>query len=166
MTLWQRFPPLCTRLLFVVNTLTVFLSFCYIYEDFVWQLKAFPASFCHFCACEMWGHLITQKDPSVGYLNGILARVGGNLKNNFKKSQMHVGLLGGGGWSFNLTDTLCPLLYAQASCTNYMQLMVALISPLATLIIPSVPCHSRPLQWLSRGWSLTNYTIHGCCSGH
>ena len=103
---------------------------------------------------------------NVGHLNGILARVGGNLKNNFQKSQMHVGLLGRGGWSFNLTDTLFPLLYAQASCTNYMQLTVAQISPLATLIIPSVPCHSRPLQWLSRGWSLTNYTIHGCCSGH
>ena len=29
-TLWQRFPPLCTRLLLVVNTLTVFLSFCYV----------------------------------------------------------------------------------------------------------------------------------------
>ena len=29
-TLQQRFPPLCKRLLFVVNTLTVFLSFCYI----------------------------------------------------------------------------------------------------------------------------------------
>ena len=28
-TLWQPFPPFCTRLLFVVNTLTVFLSFCY-----------------------------------------------------------------------------------------------------------------------------------------
>ena len=32
--------------LFVVNTLTVFLSFCYIYKDFVRQLKAFPPSFC------------------------------------------------------------------------------------------------------------------------
>ena len=29
-TLWQQFPLLCTRLLFVVNTLTMFLSFCYI----------------------------------------------------------------------------------------------------------------------------------------
>ena len=87
----------------------------------------------------MWGHLITQMDPSVGHLNGILARVGGNLKNNFQKSQMHVWLLGeggGGGCSFNLIDTLFPLLYAQASCTNYMQLTVARISPLATLVIP------------------------------
>ena len=30
MTLLQGFPPLCARLLFVVNRLTVFLSFCYI----------------------------------------------------------------------------------------------------------------------------------------
>ena len=40
------------RLLFVVNRLTVFLSFCYIYKDFVRQLKAFPPSLSHFCACE------------------------------------------------------------------------------------------------------------------
>ena len=37
----------------VVNTLTVFLSFCYIYKVFVRQLKAFPPSFSHFGACEM-----------------------------------------------------------------------------------------------------------------
>ena len=89
---------LSTRLLFVVNTLTVFLSFCYIYKDFVRQLKAFPPFFCHFCACEMspgWGHLITRMDPSVGHLNGILARVGGNLNNTFQKSQMPGGLPGG-----------------------------------------------------------------------
>ena len=84
---------------FVVNTLTVFLSFCYIYKDFVRQLKAFPPSFCHFCAREMspgWGHLIAWMDPSVGRLNGILARVGGNLNSNFQKSQMPGGLPGGG----------------------------------------------------------------------
>ena len=33
----------------------------------------------------------------MGYLNGILARVGGNLNNNFQKSQMPGGLPGGGG---------------------------------------------------------------------
>ena len=36
-------------------------------------------------------------DPSVGHLNDILARVGGNLNNNFQKSQMPGGLPGGGG---------------------------------------------------------------------
>ena len=30
-------------------------------------------------------------DPSVGHLNSILARGGGNLNNNFKKSQMPGG---------------------------------------------------------------------------
>ena len=45
-------------------------------------------------------------DPSEGYLNGILARVGGNLNNNFQKSQMPGGLPGGACWSFDLTDTL------------------------------------------------------------
>ena len=65
----QRLLPRCTRILFVVNTLTVSqfllhwmqIIFC-IYKDFFRQLKAFPPSFCHFCACEMspgWGHLIT-----------------------------------------------------------------------------------------------------------
>ena len=33
-------------------------------------------------------------DPSVGHLNGILARVG-NLNNNFQKSQMPGGFPGG-----------------------------------------------------------------------
>ena len=75
-------------------------QFCYIYKDFVRQLKAFPPSLCQFCACETspgWGHLITWMDHSVGHLNGILARVGGNLNNNFHKSQMPGGLPGEGG---------------------------------------------------------------------
>ena len=33
----------------------------------------------------------------MGHLNGILAQVGGNLNNNFRKSQMPGGLPGGGG---------------------------------------------------------------------
>ena len=64
---------------------------CCIYKDFVRQLKAFLPSFSHLCTCEMspgWGHLIIWMDPSVGHLNGILALVGGNLNNNFQKSQM------------------------------------------------------------------------------
>ena len=54
---------------------------------------AFPPSFFHFCSREMsqgW------MDPSVGHLNGFFARVGGNLNNNFQKSQMPGGLPGGG----------------------------------------------------------------------
>ena len=71
---------------------------CCVYKDFVRQLNAFLPSFCHLCACEMspgWGHLITWMDPSMGHLNGILARVGGNLNNNFRKSQMSGGVPGG-----------------------------------------------------------------------
>ena len=81
-------------------------QFCYIYKGFVRQPKAFPPSLCQFCACETspgWGHLITWIDHSVGHLNGILARGGGNLNNNFQKSQMPGG---GACWSFDLTDTL------------------------------------------------------------
>ena len=115
MTWQQRLLPRCTRILFVVNTLTVSqfllhwmqIIFC-IYKDFLRQLKAFLPSFCHLCACEMspgWGHLITWTDPSVGHLNGILAWVGGNLNNNFQKSQMPE-VARGGYWSFDLTDTL------------------------------------------------------------
>ena len=33
----------------------------------------------------------------MGHLNGILARVGGNLNTKFQKSQMPGGLPGGGG---------------------------------------------------------------------
>ena len=94
------------RVLFVVNTSTVVLSFYYIecelfavfYKDFVRQLKAFFPSFRHSCACAVspgWGHLITRMDPSVGHLNSILARVGGNLNDNIKKGQMPGGLPGG-----------------------------------------------------------------------
>ena len=43
-----------------------------------------------------WGHLITWMDPSVGHLNGILARVGENLNDNFQKSQMPGGGARGG----------------------------------------------------------------------
>ena len=35
-------------------------------------------------------------DPSLGHLNGILARVGGNLNNNFQKTQMSGGFVRGG----------------------------------------------------------------------
>ena len=35
------------------------------------------------------------KNPRVGHLNGILARVGGNLNNNFQKSQMPGDFPGG-----------------------------------------------------------------------
>ena len=82
---------------------------CRIYKDFARQQKAFLPSFCHLCACEMspgWGHLMTRMDPSVGHLNGILARVGENLNSNFQKSQMPGGLPREGCWSFDLTDTL------------------------------------------------------------
>ena len=60
-TLQQRFPPLCSRFLLVVNRPAVFLSFYHIecelfavfIKYFVRQLKAFLPSFCHSCACEM-----------------------------------------------------------------------------------------------------------------
>ena len=96
-------------------------EFCYIYKDFVRQLKAFPLSFCHFCACEMfpgWGHLISWMDHSVGHLNGILARVGGNLNNNCQKKSNAQGVAGGGGacWSFDLTDTLSLICAVYQKC--------------------------------------------------
>ena len=93
----------CTKLLFLVNTLTVFPSFCSIecglfavFIKILFDNKMFLTSFCHLCACEMsvgWGHLITWMDPSVGHLNGILAPVGWNLNNNFQNSQMPGGML-------------------------------------------------------------------------
>ena len=44
----------------------------------------------------------------MGHLNGILARVGGNLKNNFQKSQMHVWLLGGGRLKLQFDRYIIP----------------------------------------------------------
>ena len=63
----------------------------------------------------------------MGHLNGILARVGGNLNNNFQKSQMPGGLPrgGGGGWILKLrfdryiivtSDHLNKTLWAQFNC--------------------------------------------------
>ena len=42
------------------------------------------------------GHLITLLDPSMGHLNGILARAGGNLNNNFQKKSNARGVARGG----------------------------------------------------------------------
>ena len=89
-------------------TLTVFLSFCnsecklfavFINKDFVRQLKAFLPSLCHLYVpvkCPWGGAFDHLNGPSVGHLNGILAPVGGNLNNNFRKSQMPGGLPVGG----------------------------------------------------------------------
>ena len=41
-------------------------------------------------------------DPSVGHLNGILARVGENLNNDFQKRQIPGGLPGRGGGMLKL----------------------------------------------------------------
>ena len=84
---------------------------CCICKDFVRQVKAFLPSFSHLCACEMspgWGHLITWIDPSVRHLNGILAQVGGNLNNNFRKSQTPGRLPGGG----DVEASIWPIHYA------------------------------------------------------
>ena len=97
---------------------------CCIYKDFVRQLKAFFPSFCLSHACEMspgWGHLITWMDPSVGHLNGILARVGGNLNNNFQKSNA----CGGGG---DVEASIWTIHYIRQtlSCSNHSMCLVVL----------------------------------------
>ena len=82
---------------------------CCIYKDFVRQLKTFLTSYRHLFACEMslgWGHLITWMDPSVGHLNGVLARVGGNLNNNFQNSQMPGGDVEASIWPIHY---FCPV---------------------------------------------------------
>ena len=140
------------RLLFVVNRLTVFLSFCYIYKDFVPQLKAFPPSFCHFCACEMspgWGHLITWMDPSVGHLNGIFARVGGNLNNNFQKGQMPGGFFRGGGMLKLRSDRyiMCSHYHGILRLQTSERLLKVALSYCVSMIITS--CNVGWRQYLS-----------------
>ena len=44
----------------------------------------------------------------MGHLNGMLARVGRNLNNNFQKSQMTGGLPGGGG---DVEASISPIHY-------------------------------------------------------
>ena len=67
-------------------------------------------------------------DPSVGHLNGILARVGGNLNDNLQESQMTGGCQGGmlklrfGQYTINSASfincqksiPLCMLLYCDS----------------------------------------------------
>ena len=60
----------------------------------------------------------------MGHLNGILARVGGNLNNNFQKSQMPGGFPGGGGMLklrfdryISLRDHLRTLLFSTKKIT-------------------------------------------------
>ena len=57
-------------------------------------------------------------DPSVGHLNGIFARVVGNLNNNFQKSQMPGGLPGGGMWKLRFDRYIIRPLFSQR-CFEY-----------------------------------------------
>ena len=95
-----------TRFLFVVNTLTVFLSFCYIEcELFALFIKILFDNWRRFCClsvvyvpvkCPRGGGIWSAVWTLVrGIVNGILAQVGGNLNNNFRKSPMPGGLPGG-----------------------------------------------------------------------
>ena len=67
----------------------------------------------------------------MGHLNGILARVGGNLNNNFQKSQMPGGLPGGlpGGGMLKLRfDRYITALPAGSSGTyNCNAILVSLL---------------------------------------
>ena len=81
-----------------------------------------------------WGHSMTLMDPSVGNLNGILAWVGGNLNNNFPKSQMPGGLAGGGGIlklrfdryiTFKMLSWLCYILLVVNICYCVIFYLVA-----------------------------------------
>ena len=92
---------------------TVLLSFCYIEcELFAVFIKILFDNWRRFCRpsviyvpvkCPRGGGIWSPEWTLVwGHLNGILARVGGNLNNNFQKSQMP----GGEWWSFDLTDTV------------------------------------------------------------
>ena len=58
----------------------------------------------------------------MGHLNGILVRLGGNLNNNFQKSQMPGGLLGGGGMMLKLRcDRYIVTSIALEKCLKKMQ---------------------------------------------
>ena len=64
--------------------------------------------------CPGGGHLITWMGPCVGHLNGIFARVGGNLNNNFQKSQMPRGLSVGG-----VEASIWPIHYTAACMVKW-----------------------------------------------
>ena len=89
-TLLQRFPPLCSRLLFVVNTRTVFLSFCYIEcELFAVFIKILFDNLMRFCrSCVIY---VSVKCPR-----------GGNDWNDL----------------FNVEDvgSVCTIFWARGSC--------------------------------------------------
>ena len=87
----------------------MFLSFYYIEcELFAVFLKILFENCRRFCRPSVihmpvkcpWGGGVWSPEWTLvclGHLNGILAWVGGNLKDNFQKSQMRGGLPGGGG---------------------------------------------------------------------
>ena len=105
-TLLQRFPPLCARLLFVVNTLTVFLSFCYIecqlFAVFVkilfdnWRRFYRPSVVYAPVKCPRGGGIWTAFWPGS---EGIWTII-------FKKKSNARGVARGGCCSFDLTDKL------------------------------------------------------------
>ena len=99
-TLWQRCTPLCTRRLFVVNTLTVFLSFCYIEcELFAVFIKILFDNWRRFCR------------PSVIYVPVKCPRGGGiwlpewTLCGAFER---HFGPGRGGIWTVIFKKVKCP----------------------------------------------------------
>ena len=54
-----------------------------------------------------------------GIWTAFLARVGGNLNNNFQKVKCPGGCPGGACWSFDLTDTLGKLYLSASKYNNY-----------------------------------------------
>ena len=106
-TLWQEFPPLCTRILFVVNTLTVFLSFCYIecnlFAVFINILCDNWGRFCHPSViyvpvkCPQGGGIWSPERTLVlGIWTTFLPGQGGIWTIIFNKVKCPGGCLGGG----------------------------------------------------------------------
>ena len=79
----------------------------------------------------------------MGHWNGILARLGGNLNNNFQKSQMPGGLPGGGGMlklRFDRYIMVFMNMLVSVSCLGF-QVFMAFIIPLPPNSILVDPIH-------------------------
>ena len=60
----------------------------------------------------------------MGHLNGILARVGGNLNDNFQKSQMPGGVPGGGMLKLRFDRYIMPGAFTIATFKFFIQVSI------------------------------------------
>ena len=91
----------------------------------------------------------------MGHLNGILARVGGNLNNNFQKSQMPGWLPGGGMLKLRFDRYITPLY-------SIFIILVILSSAMKLLFIFNLGSTIFCFLLVTSQTALANYLVSSC----